>query len=1363
MKILNLLVSFVFLFSIPLLNCSDSSPDEPELKVENLTQDRYGLNWIKFEARKPENHGPGVEYEFLVMPAETGPSIHSPGASASPIAHVRLPPGQYVASVKVKDAAGQSSIHSRAFDVRGSSVAGFDSTRVEWGLGESWQLGHASATIAIPSGPMDYQALVEIFSEEPETANRSPGARRVSKASGAGCGSTLNTTSFDLDIASGALSFVPVAGPVLGISGEVVGYMGVNDASACVQSQIAAISNNLAYQQNEITQIADYLSLATGTFYVDVTRLTTGELANAEDEYSTAFDSLMGADSNGGITQFMDTAGLWEDNSAVLGVDVVGLAGNKTNFESLITVTDDIALINLWSVIGSQVPTSCTSNCFKHVQAATDSTDSSLLDVYNGLFTYLSTVTLAPPQNQAAATNFVPDYDSYNSTVVSYYQQSLVALQAGFTMEWLVNQYNFYAAGCADSAECTSTQSGVCSGTGPDVAYEDYTEAISECFYGGIPIASLGKVPGTLYPPDTAAADLSTPEAAAASYNKAQEQLALLYAARTNQLYLNTLNWIFSDAPSSPQAYPEGGQFVTSADCEDTNYIDSRKIPVQRCVDFQAWPNVINFAEEVGSSLTSVQDAPRTPLLQVAEKVGPGDWISDLALYQFPIQNVYKCAATLKAYNAGQAAAGSEGTLQDAFADPLACPPIFSMSDGSPLNGGLYDGFTLQAYSWVEPEDTYFDLSSSSCPEICFTAPAATIAYTCGGIDAGSVCDPTSTAACNNYPATCLPSPNGALSLAYDIPSDWNTDEADTGPWQDATTGGGCTGWDSSYRLLPLGPAWETCTPVIEEGSAPDKMCGNCTPRFGEEEVYSCKSCLSGHWLNQNGILECAEGEPKQAPVFTGVPNSFDNPPTLTTFCWDPVREAQTLTTASCANAQWEFNEDTGQLECGTEPASLCRGFAGELVDVTGASCGDATYFKDAPPIIKGAAGTCAGSYGSNVEDPVCCGQGGTIDNTSYICPADYPICTGYIEDVTWGTCQGEEAYTDCTQCGGQPVLTLSAAMPNNVHFCENGGGGLLPYTLPMSYAGNASGLQGGLPYLTCANWTAPQNPMGLGAPQAPVGGTASTPISNDVTYAVDQTMLGNNCNQEVSLNGTNPPLAMWVNTDWSCTGAQATSNVQLAAPRPVDDSCGIIAFSPKISDGDSSSILFNSPISVISANPVNGLVSGGPQIPLSLVYQCAQNCPGPGGTSDDDHNVCPSVVAWAGATMQDDGYFCEATSDGTGALTCTWIDGQEFSINLVADNIGPNSNGNSDINCENCPMQDATLEVGQTNVACPIACSQCESGAGGETAGGQELNASGWCTGFCSGYNYCGDSNYNVVDGDQAPIDCRQCAYLEP
>ena len=184
--------------------------------------------------------------------------------------------------------------------------------------------------------------------------------------------------------------------------------------------------------------------------------------------------------------------------------------------------------------------------------------------------------------------------------------------------------------------------------------------------------------------------------------------------------------------------------------------------------------------------------------------------------------------------------------------------------------------------------------------------------------------------------------------------------------------------------------------------------------------------------------------------------------------------------------------------------------------------------------------------------------------------------------------------------------------------------------------------------------------------------------------------------------------------------------------------SCGTIAFE-RIETLDSTNTLYQFGLTVTRPNAATGLSEGGIEIPMSLVFQCSEYCPGPLGESENDHNKCMNVVAATTASLEVDGYVCVETSSEKNALNCTLVDGQEFSVNLVAID------------------GEASLEIGQANIDCPSACSECASGLNGETPDGRAL-VGGYCTHFCSGWGYCGTSNYNVANGSQAPIDCRQC-----
>jgi len=50
----------------------------------------------------------------------------------------------------------------------------------------------------------------------------------------------------------------------------------------------------------------------------------------------------------------------------------------------------------------------------------------------------------------------------------------------------------------------------------------------------------------------------------------------------------------------------------------------------------------------------------------------------------------------------------------------------------------------------------------------------------------------------------------------------------------------------------------------------------------------------------------------------------------------------------------------------------------------------------------------CIANYGSNVGDPLCCGQKGVLQKsaTKYVCPSSSPTCSGYTCSGTYGTCE---------------------------------------------------------------------------------------------------------------------------------------------------------------------------------------------------------------------------------------------------------------------------------------------------------------------------------------------------------------------
>ncbi len=1294
-----------------------------ELRIRKVATDDAGYTWVKLDARRSSGRGRRIlDYQFEVTSEPSARRLESPGAFSQPVAHVRLGPGEYKAHLRVKNSRGAGSTTSKRFKIAGVIRPGQYVEPVHWGPGKQWRPGDEPMLVSVADGPFDYAAIATTFDTERVQLAAAPGAS-------GGCGSTLTNTSHGLKIAGGALSFIPGAGPVLGISGEIVGMSGSAAASACTQAEFDQINAQLQYQEEQIQQIETYMALGANVIYAALAGLTSGQVDADLTAFSTAIDGISPAadDCNAGLGGFMQAAGLWDENQclqAVEGAEPATEAQDPSVYGDLsanVVSLGESLLNNLSSATSTAVTGTdqCASDCYKNVTAASSQDPNTLINLYSAAWNQLQT-----DYADVGSDLLVAAYEDYNNSLASYYQQALNALQQSFMMEWLVNQYNFYAAGtvyqcsnlfslgdpcdpniltaCNDTPEacttshctgpggstylctnrnltcsagtdrgqaCDSTDSQACAGDpglctvptescdprssaacgndqsacsfyggygvclGTDGTGASSNSVLASCFQGGPAIQSLSGIEGTYFPPTTSPANIATLETAADAYNSAQLQLALVYAARANQLYLNTLNWIVNDAPFGPQSWPAPAT-------------PSGPPPAP----FDAWPQDIDFASEVGASLS-----PRTPLDQVGLTTKwPAGQPQDFVLYQYSaMQNPYRCIASLERYNREQAAAGNAGTTEDAFADPAACPPIFIQPDGSAIDQGSYDTKTLRAYVTTS--------GSSGCPSECSASQSAPVSYQCAGLFCGGdsatatatscttnadctagqacesssdSCDPSDSGACDSAPGTCLQVYDGGLQLVPDIAADWARVGGNNGSWSQSCDQGVFSG--TAYSL-----------------SDPPKLCASCK-NIADQMIYSCAECQSAQWTNDDGMLVCAPGQ------------------------------------------------------------DVCRGFV-----AANNVCGNAAYAAaNSAEITKGPSGTgsdgCAADYGAVAGDPVCCGQpGNLVAGDGYACGSELPKCVGFIQGVNYGTCQSDqESFTDCSQCGAE-VIGLGNSMTGNVSLCNTStnadcvaddypyvcctgdgtgnceGSPFAWYRPPVGYSSNAAELRGGLPYLSCADWK-PGRAFGdaqcNGTTCTPPSGDQNTPISRNSDYVSDQAFFGKDCGDFYQCPASWPDndcVGAYTYVDWPCGNFQShtgtvwitdfTSDTQIYPDPLSNDNCSDQAITfDVIKNAESTSTLEQASFTLTQTNAATGTQTGGPEIRLSLVHQCSENCIDAQHNDLNNKHKCMNLVALEQANLFDDGYECHTVgaayggTPGGAALYCTLIDGRQYSLNLT-------------------------------------------------------------------------------------------------
>ncbi len=531
----------------------------------------------------------------------------------------------------------------------------------------SWNLAAAQA----PAGPVSYGLLEKTLTPS-STGSVSNKSLSASNSCGAGAFAAVTDGLYIGAAIAGFATGGATWALALSIGAVATTAGGQLAGALCPSSPMYAAAEQLAVMAAEIQQIDNYLGLATNVLYYKWYQLQVQNTQSAAYVWNTNINGISPQGSSTGLFgSFMDPSGvgLWNyqlqpragapTNPAVLALD--DTAFTNAYLQAVTKSSFFQAYLKQFSGTDVVVPnqSTCTTDCSGHVVQVPDS---ALIDLYRDLFSTLqSNIDLYVPQaqtyNAVANQNVVPLYDQYNAMLVKIWTQSVYAMQQALTMEWQVNQMNYFRG--------TSTAS---------------KAALSQ-------IPSWGGVPGTLYQYGNQSLEVETDR-----YNAAQRHLAKLYAARVNQLYQNTLNYIVNDVPVAPQAYPIGS----------FSYSFNGVTYTERPVD---------YAGQLGKNISASTNGAQGPTpLSLVPVVANGTWTPAAVLYQFlGLKDAAACYSNMQAYNQ---TAGTAGTLKDWLqSNPNACPSIFTLADGSPLSytcdtsdpsqckGSVYDGNTLQPYT----------------------------------------------------------------------------------------------------------------------------------------------------------------------------------------------------------------------------------------------------------------------------------------------------------------------------------------------------------------------------------------------------------------------------------------------------------------------------------------------------------------------------------------------------------------------------------------------------------------------------------------------------------------------------------------
>lgn len=578
-----------------------------------------------------------------------------------------------------------------------------------------------------PQGPVSYEHVIAKFKQPSVKKTATTFVDPLTD-----CGDTMSSAGSGVEASSIFLNFIPEAGDVLGDMANSLGPMldlfGGRNTTSCIMGDFMMVENQLNTMQTQINNIENVLSLNDNLVWSSVSQNADNIDATNYTSFIDAIQYFNAPGSDSFFYQAYNAAGFYNNNTGQLTAytlnDLSSSESNLNNLNNILSTYLGSAAItfktNLENISGTSYPTGDCTDCYKSVALAKSSTFYNLLSDANAVLTTTMIDTLA--SNPDA--NLIPMLDDYNNTLMSYYQQSISALQAAYHILYLVNYLNY-------------SQSAV---TQPNL---------------------LG-VPWTYYVASPGASSIEN----TAAYNNAQEQLTLFFAALINQVYTNTISYIVTNPPVWAQSYA-----------------DTESIPYENESGQVLFGAPINYTALVGSALGG-NSSPNGYLFNALKnysninKIGTYDSLESnlnnlgFIYYQYGgLNNVAQCRQSIISSNAI-----SGSTMASALtptSTDLKCPNMVGDNNSQPVNKAVFSVNTMQPYSEntigpglqgvpILSGDVTNNINPTACnyQQVGSFAPWSMYLYT---------------------PTQALPT-NGVVGLSYLMCGNWQTSNLSTNP-----------------------------------------------------------------------------------------------------------------------------------------------------------------------------------------------------------------------------------------------------------------------------------------------------------------------------------------------------------------------------------------------------------------------------------------------------------------------------------------------------------------------------------------------------------------------------------------------------